>query len=252
MFFLIAGAGVYFLFFSSVFKIKEISVKGNDYIISSSIINGFNDIMSEKKWFFLKNNNINLFDSVEAKQKIIKEFPRIDSLDLVKNYPNKLSVNIKEREIADILCQSRGGDDAPVNFIFSKCFFIDKNGIAFDVAADTQGFLILKILDKRGETIELNKKILNPEFIDFVKQIKDSFRGAINANIKLLVLEHPAQRELIALVDNWKIIFNVSSDAKNQLLVLKQVLEKEIKDQRGKLDYIDLRVEGRAYYKINQ
>lgn len=245
----VLGAGIYFLFFSRVFKIKEITVRGNDYIISASIISSFNDAMSEKKWFFLKNDNMNLFDLDAAKAKIIKDFPRIDSLELKKDYPNKITVDIKEREIADILCQDQGGD-MPINYTFSKCFFVDKNGIAFDVAADTQGFLILKILDKRGGVIELNKKVLNPEFIEFVRQIKENFRNSINDNIKLLVLEHPAQRELSALVGSWKIIFNVSSSAKNQLMILKQILEKEVKDQRDNLDYIDLRVDGRAYYKL--
>lgn len=241
------------MFFSSVFKIKEISVKGNDYIIDAAIISSFNNVMSEKKWLILENDNINLFDLAAAKQKIIEEFPRIDALDLKKEYPDKITVNIKERKIADILCldNDTNNDSQISKYDFSKCFFVDNNGIAFDVAADTQGFLILRIWDKRGQDIELNKKALNPEFIDFVRQIKDDFRSTINANIKLLVLEHPAQRELIALVDDWKIIFNVSSDAKNQLAVLKQVLEKEIKDKKNNLDYIDLRIDGRAYYKLD-
>lgn len=250
LFISIIGSGAYFLFFSSVFKIKEISVKGNDYIMDAAIISSFNNVMSEKKWLVLENDNINLFDLAAAKQKIIEEFPRIDALEVRKDYPNKITVNIKEREIASILCQNQEGDDAPNNYSFSHCFFVDKNGIAFDVAADTQGFLILKILDKRGGVIELNKKVLNPEFIEFVRRIKEGSRNAINNNIKLLVLDHPAQRELTALVEDWRIIFSVSSDPKNQLMVLKQVLEKEVKDRRANLDYIDLRIDGRAYYKL--
>ena len=252
LFLLIIGAGVYALLISSVFRIKGISVKGNNYITSAAIINSLNDVISEKKWFLLKNDNINLFDLADAKKKIMIELPRIDGLDLKKDYPNKITVDIREREMADTLCQGQDGEkiDMSDNYMFYKCFFIDKNGIAFDVAADTQGFLILKIIDKRGEVIELNKKVLNPEFINFVGEIKSNFRNSLNANIKSLILEHPSQRELVAVVDDWKIIFNVSGSAKDQLMVLKQVLEKEVKDQRDNLEYIDLRIDGRAYYKL--
>jgi len=83
-----------------------------------------------------------------------------------------------------------------------------------------------------------------------VGEIKSNFRNSLNANIKSLILEHPSQRELVAVVDDWKIIFNVSGSAKDQLMVLKQVLEKEVKDQRDNLEYIDLRIDGRAYYKL--
>jgi len=159
LFLLIIGAGVYALLISSVFRIKGISVKGNNYITSAAIINSLNDVISEKKWFLLKNDNINLFDLADAKKKIMIELPRIDGLDLKKDYPNKITVDIREREMADTLCQGQDGEkiDMSDNYMFYKCFFIDKNGIAFDVAADTQGFLILKIIDKRGEVIELKK-----------------------------------------------------------------------------------------------
>lgn len=242
---------MYFFIFSKFFIIEKIIIKGNNYIVSAAILDEFQDIFSERKTFFLKNNNLNLFNSQNAKQKIKNKFPRIEEASIEKQWPDKIFVNIKEKEVAEILCKSKDISISNLSFTnFSECFFIDKNGIAFDRAADTQGFLILKILDNRGVNIELDKKALNADFLNFIGNLRNNFKNYFNFNIKLMILDHPAQREVSILIDNWRAIFDVSSNADKQLFVLKEVMEKEIKEQKDKLDYVDLRVDGRAYYKL--
>lgn len=245
--------GLYFFIFSDFFKIKNITVSGNDYIASASVINEFQNIISKKKLIILKNDNLNLLNLADAKQELKGIFPRIESLEITKNYPDKLSIIIQEKEVVEILCSSSKEElsvTKTLNYKFSECFFIDKHGVAFDLAADTQGFLILKMLDLRDIDIEMGKKVLDLNLMEFVKKLKRDFKDAVNSHIKLLVLEHPAQREIVAIVDDWKIIFDISGDAEKQLMVLKRVMEGEIKEQRDKLEYIDLRIDGRAYYKL--
>lgn len=245
--------GLYFFIFSDFFKIKNITVSGNDYIASASIINEFQNIISEKKLIILKNENLNLLNLASAKQELMGKFPRMESLEITKNYPDKVSISIQEREVAEILCNGSKEELSTIktlNYKFSECFFIDKHGVAFDLAADTQGFLILKILDLRGINIEMGKKVLDLNLMGFVKKLKRDFNNAINSHIKFLILDHPAQRDIVVVVDDWKIIFDISGDTEKQLMVLKKVMEEEIKDQRDKLEYIDLRIEGRAYYKL--
>lgn len=231
---------IYFLIFSYFFRIREVVVVGNSYIASSSIVDEFWNIVSEKYFYLFRNDNINILRRAELKQKLMDKFSRIDSMDIKKDYPDKIIVNIKEKEAVEILCPGQ----------LAKCFYIDKNGIAFDEAVNTEGFLIIKILDNRGYNVELNKRALYPEFINFVGKIKDNFRDATDSSIKSFILVHPSQREVTVLADNYKVIFDVSVDTAKQLMVLKETMMKEIKDQKNKLDYIDLRVEGRAYYKL--
>lgn len=236
---------MYFFVFSPFFKVKEIAVKGNRHIAAAALIETSRDFLMTNNFLFLKNDNINFISVKDIGQKLQNEFYRIDSISVKKNYPDKLVLDVKEREAAEILCD---GDETASDYF--DCFLVDRNGLAFERAADSKGFLILRILDKRGGEIEIGKKVLNPELIQFTEKITGNFKNFIKYNIKLLVLEHPAQREITVLVDDWKIIFDVSGDPDKQLLVLKEVLEKEVKENIGKLDYIDLRVEGRAYYKL--
>lgn len=246
---LVSGSG-YFFVFSKFFKIKNISVIGNDYIVSAAIIDSFNDVLNQKKFVVLKNNNINFLNIDDAKTDLMSAFPRIEEINLEKKYPSDIKIAIKEKEVSEILCKGDKYWDGKKEEDTSKCYFIDKNGVAFDEAAQTQGFLILKIIDKREQDIGLNSKALNKEFVDFVGVIRKKFKSVLSQNIKWFVLEHPAQREVVAVVDNWKIIFNIEGSPEKQLFVLKEVMEKEIKDQKNNLEYVDLRIDGRAYYKL--
>ncbi len=49
--------------------------------------------------------------------------------------------------------------------------------------------------------------------------------------------------------EGWHVLFDRSRDLKNQLEALKLVLEEKIKEERKNLEYIDLRIENRVYYK---
>lgn len=246
---LVSGIG-YFFIFSKFFKIKNISVSGNDYIVGAAIIGGLKDVLNQEKFIVLKNDNINFFDIDDAKTDLMLAFPRIEEISLEKKYPSSIKISIKEKEISEILCKGDKNSDSQKEEYDSKCYFIDKNGVAFDEAAQTQGFLILKIIDKRGQDFGLNSKALNKEFVDFVGVIRKKFKSALSQNIKWFVLEHPAQREVVAVVDNWRIIFDIEGSPEKQLFVLKEVIDKEIKDQKNNLEYVDLRIDGRAYYKL--
>jgi len=49
--------------------------------------------------------------------------------------------------------------------------------------------------------------------------------------------------------EEWQIVFNESQTAAEQGFIIKKVLEQEIKDKRRDLEYFDLRIENRIYYK---
>lgn len=227
------AASAYFLFFSNFFVIKNVAVNGNYFIASAILIKKFQEQSA---------GNLIFFDLMLGREQLLKEFPRLDDVQIRKKYPNKLVIDVKEKEIEEILCHDEQGKE--------QCFFIDKNGIMFERASGIEGFLIMKILDLRKIYFKIGDKVLNQEFLGFVQKLKQNFPRLFDFNINALELEHPSQKEVTVRIDNWRAIFDVFGDAEKQLFVLKQVLEKEIKEDINKLDYIDLRVEGRAYYKL--
>lgn len=233
--------GAHFLFFSDFFVIKDVAVSGNYFIASALLAEKFKE---------QENKNLLFLDTAVTRERLLAEFLRLDDVQIRKKYPDKAIINVKEKETQEILCRARQGRE--------YCFSVDKNGIVFDRASGMEGSLIVKILDLRGIDFEMGDKILSQEFLGFIQKLKQDFPRVFEFSISALELEHPSQKEVTAKIDlsaqagNWRAIFDIAGDAGKQLFVLRQVLEKEIKGDINKLDYIDLRIEGRAYYKMNQ
>lgn len=225
--------GAHFLFFSDFFILKNVTIVGNNFVAASSLVEKFKEQNS---------GNLLFLDLTLAREKLLAEFLRLDDVQIKRKYPDKAIIIIKEKEAQEILCRAPKEEE--------QCFLVDKNGIAFDRAGETEGFLIVKILDLRGMDFKIGDKILNQEFLAFVKKIKQNFPRFFDFNIGALELDHLSQKEVTAKINDWRAIFDISGDAEKQLFVLKQVLGKEIKENINKLDYIDLRVEGRAYYRL--
>ena len=54
------------------------------------------------------------------------KFSRIESLEITKNHPDKISISIQEKEVAEILCNGSKeelGGAKTLNYKFSECFF---------------------------------------------------------------------------------------------------------------------------------
>ncbi|MDR1467061.1 MAG: FtsQ-type POTRA domain-containing protein [Oscillospiraceae bacterium] len=77
---------VYFCFVN-IFKIKEIEVCGNNRYTKEEIIEKIN---------FKGEENLVLYDSKDTKEKIEKNLPYIDNIEICKNMPNKLVLKVKE------------------------------------------------------------------------------------------------------------------------------------------------------------
>jgi len=59
---------------------------------------------------------------------------------------------------------------------------------------------------------------------------------------------YPAEKLRVVTSESWYILFDLKRDIKSQLLALKVALDEKIKN-RMSLQYIDLRIENRIYYK---
>jgi len=217
---------IYLLFFSPVFNIKEIIVLGNKKVSSEEIKNN------------LIRDNIFLTNNKSIEDQLLKKIPEILELKINKNLlKRKLEINIKERETVGIICS------------IGTCFYFDENGIIFDDAPNTSGSLIVVIQDNSGRNYEIGNKISEKTFIDTVLEINENLFSEIGLRVSSFNIDSYPIEELKAVTtEGWYALFNLKKDTENQLLALKVALNEKIKDRTG-LQYIDLRIENRIYYK---
>lgn len=232
--FVLVGIG-YLLFLSPVFKIKEIAISGSQDISPDEIRNN------------LICDNIIFVTSGSIKNQLLEKFPEILDLKVRKNlFKGILEVNIQEREIVGILCKE---DPAFAEATAGTCFYFDKEGIVFKMAPNTSGSLITSIKDYSGKDFKLGDSILDKNFIDNVLVIRDNLLQKMGIKVFSFDIEsYPTEKLRVVTGESWYILFSLQRDIKSQLLALKVALDEKIQN-RMSLEYVDLRIENRIYYK---
>ena len=110
--------GIYILFFTSVFQIKNVEIvfDNEPYLVSQNEIkNTIYTLMNKKYLYFLSHNNLLLFNSGRLKD-IINQDSRIASLSINKKlFPTTIKVKIRESRPAAQLLILGGSDDLYLN-----------------------------------------------------------------------------------------------------------------------------------------
>jgi len=223
--FVLAGL-VYLLFCSPVFDIKKTEISGNKEIKSEEIQN------------ILSCANIFLLSGKKIKNELLERIPKIAELEIEKNiFKRELKIKLSEREEIGIACK----DD--------KCFYIDKSGVIFENAPQTSGSLITLINDFSGRNIKLGEKIFDEKFIGLIFEIREEMLAGMNLKIESFdSMNFPVQDVKAMTSEGWYAFFNFNNNIKSQVSALKVALKEKIQMRAG-LEYVDLRIENRVYYK---
>lgn len=231
---------IWLIFISSLFKITDIN------IISDNADMGREDIVktiSNIAPFGLRENLLFL-SKFRLQSELTASFPAITDIAVNKNFLHTLTVNFKKRIPVGIWCRTRNSESSQ-----KDCYYFDKEGIIFMIAPQTEGSLILKITDfSKGEVL-LGDRVSDNNRIHFII----SFRDFIHERNQFRILEFKIKPsfsiDLEAITDkNWSIYLDDTQDpieAANNLLTS---LEESVKNT-GNLEYIDLRIPSRIFYK---
>ncbi len=253
LFFCLLGGAVYFAVWSDFFWIEEVefvdSPSGKEKI---SLIVQKN--LEEKIWRVIPQKSIVLIPVNKIRNNILNSFPEIKEVVIQKKPPNILEIKIEKREMIGIWCQIKEleqkkeetatSTESILDKEIDKCFHIDKEGVIFKESPLIKGSLILNIYGYKNRPAELRDDIASPEIMDFILSVRDGL--PLKSNDFEIVSIEDLRTKMPA---GWQIYFNPSYSVNSQLNALKMILEEEIKKNIDSLEYIDLRIEGRVYYK---
>ncbi|MFZ2193019.1 MAG: FtsQ-type POTRA domain-containing protein [Candidatus Moraniibacteriota bacterium] len=234
----------YVLFFSPQLAVTSIKVSGLDRVEESPIRMLINEEMRGKYFGIVDKKNLILFRKNKIKTMLLNGFKRIEDVQIKKIFPNTLEFIIKERKLSMLLCGT------------STCYTLDENGLSYPASNFTQEELA-------AENLVTLKDLSNSQFDDEVPLEKD-FR------LFILGLAEAVQDETginfkknyetsnrmsgdlkIETQDGWIVYFNESVGLEKSISVLRAVLENKIeKDLQKDLEYIDLRVNNKVFYKF--
>lgn len=238
--FSLVGGSFYALFFSHLFNIREISIASVGSVKSQEVRNTVDGYLAEKPFFISRFENIFLADAEEIGALISRQFPAVENVKVEKKYFHALAISISQKKTAGIWCYQKIG----------QCFHFDRQGIAFDFVTETSGALLVNVNDQRGDFDRLGQPVTGQETLDFVFEIDERLEKAKIETLKFMIPMEEDFRFDAKTVEGWVIYFSTKDDLSKQFNSLEIFLAQKITpEKRSQLQYIDLTVPNRVYYK---
>lgn len=229
----------YALFLAGLFDVNFIEHRGFSNVTEEEVDSVINDYLDQGH-FLKKRSNLFLVDLDYIENKILEEIPRADDVQVTRKLFNGLLVDLSEKNSRGIYC-------------LNSCYYFDQSGIAYEQAPRTEGFLVLNIQDEREREIDPGDLVLDSGILNSIYATRDLFKDSTEIDIRRFIIPSASFDEFwVETEENW-LIYMVKDDPKRQVEDLSILLENNFSDrERKNLDYVDIRLNGRAYYKLKE
>lgn len=184
-----------------------------------------------------------------VKQKVlISKFLGLRQEEQKKEEPKSIAIYCQAHKLSEPETTASVATTSTTNFfmkeeqIIDRCFNMDENGIIFKESPVISGGPFLVIYDRISGDLKINSRVISPEILKSILEI----RQKVKINLLSFTIISPIAADLEILTSNgWKIYFDASKDVNKQISILETVLAKKVQP----LEYVDLRIENRVYYK---
>lgn len=232
---------LYFFIYSPYWQINQVKISGGNENDNTLIKNFVNDYLNSYQFFILPRRNILLL-SKKSLEEIINKKILVSQLNVDKDFPHQLNLEIKEGIYTFILTYE------------GRYYLMNQKGqIAKEIFSieDLKELPEINIDNPDEQKIEIN---INQQFL-FEEQIKTliDVNNLINQETLIKIAsfyynqQKPTEFYLITS-EGWKIYFLFASDMKVKILNLRELIKQKI-DNTKNLKYIDLRTERWIYYQ---
>lgn len=207
----------YIVFISPLFMIKKVEIIGDGPEGALATIDK------------VKGENIFLSKTDKIEAELINKYPEILSLRIYRGIPNKLRAKFRLRSAA-IAWQTQ-----------DQFYLVDNEAIVFKKVENISGLPL--VVDTKNLPVKVPSEIATANFIKVVRQVPQSL-AKYNLKINKFEVKETAF-ELTAVTDSFSLIFDTIRPLSDQI----DAFEKVYKDHPEIKEYIDLRAEGKVYYK---
>ncbi|MFH1183087.1 MAG: FtsQ-type POTRA domain-containing protein [Candidatus Moraniibacteriota bacterium] len=267
LFLLLAFGVIYFLFFSEWFQISSVLVEGNKTTDKKLVLDTTEPYLHKKSFFLFPSNNYFFVPTSQISREIIGSFKRVSKVEVKRSFPNTIIIQMEEKKAVLIFCSNKG------------CVWVDEEGVAYNKSSYTEALAdsshsgeprpkageVVIVQDNSHSDLPIGKLVTDPANVDFANRLWHLFPDKIGKELDLLSTPLPSAQEIRAHTkEGWTVYLDMTLDLEKNLELLNRVLNQELKEKEEShsaegfggsagtvcLDYIDLRVVDRVFYKM--
>ena len=240
------SAGIFFalalmlwgFFWMPYFRITNIVA--DDYISGSELEQAISSYLASVNEFWLPQNNFFLFDPGKIVE-LLKE-KEIGIAIAGKKFPKTLEIKFHDTEPWLIYCLSESATETDHA---EKCYYVSLSGFLIDSAPRFSENPLPRITTEGGDK-KIGDSLLSDDEIFFFKTATAELKK-IGITIKEIAI---AKDIRLSTKENWYLLIYKDADIAKVFADLKLLLEQKIKEGRARLEYIDMRFENKAFYKL--
>jgi len=239
------GICAYLAFLSPFLEIESVAVEGNQDISGAEIADKASQSLGGKYFGIAPKNNFFLVSKRSIFNAVRSNFDRLEVASVEKKFPKSILVKVVERKAELVWC---GG---------GVCYFVASDGLAYGGAAGTEEELrardFLVVVDDSAIPVEIGKTKIDSEYINYAEAINAMIRNDLGLGIaESYHTPGIASREIsVKTGEGWILKTSMETSIEETKKIIQALFEKELNEEaRKNLDYLDLRVKGKIYYKL--
>lgn len=250
-------AGSLYIANAHTFLIKDIRVSGNDVVKPADLLARVERSLAGRYYYLYSKKNIFIWPKAQVLADIKAEFPRIKELGVEISSDGNLFIDLKERQPTAIFCSETSSGE--------KCYFADQAGLLYAESPEFSENVFYKIYKNLGDEPIGRVAMMPTDFknlVDTLKIIPGIFSHSSSGDLSLtkVVLNDADNYELyfsdrLHVGESCKLILKKDQKpeeiASNLSTVLNSVaFQKEYSNGAKQLDYLDLRLGKKIFYKF--
>lgn len=236
------AAVVYFIFFTQYFQVQRISFYGMNVVQEDILKQISARYLETEKYYFFGQKNLLAMSPNGLTEVFKRELRRVKNASVDKKFPNTLDISIEEYTPAGIACNN-------IDAQSQKCFYFDNEGVVFDEAPFIVGELLLFVYDENVNVISFPEKKYDTDFIRFILKFKQEISEENILAMEYFKVSNKFGDIEVMFRAGFKIFLSQSQTPEEQAKAALEILNSQAGNIQN-LDYIDLRIKNRAYYKL--
>lgn len=237
----------YILLFSPYLEVDSVSIEGNQDISKREIADQVAKSIEGKYFNFFPKRNFFFVNKKDIDAALKSNFDQLEVASIGKKFPGTISIQVTERKPELVWCS--GG----------VCYFVDRSGLAYGGATGADEELrkmgFLTVIDDSAVPVDMGKTKISPDYIGFIEAANSMLRDDLKLDpAESFHTAGIASGEIsVKNSEGWTVKLGSEFSIEDAKRVMQTLFEKELNEEvRKNLDYLDLRIKNKIYYKIKQ